>query len=172
MELSTIATTWGPAGADLILLRGRTGIFELGLFCHTLFTAYKLHDSTKDGGAVLAVVTAVLVAFGGGILVPVLLGNDVFFPFPFANDLAVPFVALNVLALRRFGAPRLESGSEDGWAPRLRAALLAVPSALVAVVAEVTRARIMLTWLRGSQKALPPSYFPEPVMGPILLGSE
>ena len=153
--------------ADFILLRGRTGLFELGLFCHTLSVARQLHGKTRHHGPVLAVVLTVLMAFGGGLIVPVLLGNDVFFPFPLSNDLAVPFVAFNVLLLRR-----LEMEEEAGNRWRWKSFLLSAPSAIIAVFAELARARIMLTWLRGAQLALPASYLPEPVVGPIILGSE
>ena len=153
--------------ADVLLLRGRTGLFELGLFCHTLRVAGQLHGKTRDHGIVLAVVLAVLLAFGGGLIVPVLLGNDVFFPFPLSNDLAVPFVAFNVLLLRRF---EMGEAGKDPW--RLKSFLLSAPSAIIAVFAELARARIMLTWLRGAQLALPPSYLPAPLVGPIILGSE
>ena len=54
--------------ASFLLLRGNGGLFEIGLYCHTLFVAYKVHNTTRSSHPALAVLTAILAAFGGGII--------------------------------------------------------------------------------------------------------
>eukprot|EP00940_MAST-03C_sp_MAST-3C-sp2_P002565 g2565.t1 len=128
------------------------------LFLYCLNIAVLQFENTRNGNAFHGAVYTVLSAFGGGIIVPVLVGHDGYYPFPLANDLALSLIVSAYFLMRR--------------SPALRDFVGRSHAQLVVVVGfEAARCLMLLNWLQVAHATIPPSYFKVPIVGPIICGT-
>ena len=133
----------------------------MGVFVLCVFIAQFKRAAVRDLHWFHGFVVTALAGFGGSILVPVLLGcHDNVGPFVLANDGAACFMAA-AFALVHYvpGFTRVTA------LPGVRHA--------IAAAFELTRAVIVLVWLRRAEAAIAsPSHFTAaPVVGPLILGT-
>ena len=135
--------------------------FDVGVFILCIFIAQLKRAAVRDLHWFHGFVVTALAGFGGSILVPVLLGcHDNVGPFVLANDGAACFMAA------AFALVHYVPGFTHVTAlPGVRHA--------IAAAFELTRAVIVLVWLRRAEAAIAsPSHFTAaPVVGPLILGT-
>jgi len=99
-----------------------------------------------------------LSAFGGGIIVPLLVGHNDYYPFPLKDEFAVPILIL--------------AYSSNRWLPFLRKVISIPLIQLVLILAfECARCFMALNWLKVAVETIPASRFKVPVVGPLICGT-
>ena len=132
-------------------------LFEVALFGYCLILAH-VRRAVLSNNPLKGVVEATFAAYGGGIIVPMLLGRDGIYPFPLANDLAIPFAAAGYFIVKKYKA---SSFIENVTGVKT----------LLGCCFEAARCKIMLVWLTHANNTFSPSYFSHPLLGPILCGT-
>ena len=94
-------------------------------------------------------------AFGGGIIVPLLVGHNDYYPFPLKDEYAVPILILAYSLHRWFGLIRN---------------LISVRPIRVLLLCtfECARCYMALNWLNVAAKTIPASRFKVPIVGPLI----
>ena len=147
------------------------GALEVSLFGYLFHLAAlklrKMNDDRKaanqgDMSIFQGVFRLLMLAFGGGTIVPICLGMR---PFPFACDVAVPMAFLcYYLALYMPGDLLFKTWQHNK-----------VVQSLFWFLFEVVRANVIILWLKRGYVALEPwkggQYYPVPVVGPIMAGA-
>ena len=97
-------------------------------------------------------------AFGGGIIVPLLVGHNDYYPFPLKDEYAVPILILAYSIHRWFGLIRN---------------LISVRPIRVLLLCtfECARCYMALNWLNVAAKTIPASRFNVPIVGPLICGT-
>jgi len=142
--------------ADFITLRGGL-IMEAALIGYCIHVVRGQKTCTTKMNWLQGAVIAVLRAYGGGILVPVLIGHESYTPFPLGNDAAVACVLL-AFSLARYSP----------WQSLMNSFVVRFPTA---ILFEIARCFMMLNWLKAGASVLPASYFKLPMVGPIICGT-
>mmetsp|Transcript_15584 Transcript_15584/g.30598 ORF Transcript_15584/g.30598 Transcript_15584/m.30598 type:complete len:269 (+) Transcript_15584:18-824(+) len=133
--------------------------FEFALFFYCAGVAQITKTSVRGKFWLHGVVIQALTAFGGGILVPVLLNSLA--PFPLTNDFALPSILLT------WWLTHCCPG--DVWNKLVEVPLV---HDFVFVVFEICRCKLTLHWLTVAQAVITkPTAFAAPVAGPIICGT-
>ena len=136
----SVATT-----LQAIVLLEKPLLFEVALFGYCLSLAH-VRRAVLSNNPLKGVVEATFAAYGGGIIVPMLLGRDGIYTFPLANDLAIPFAAAGYFIVKKYKASSFIE-NETGV------------KTLLGCCFEAARCKIMLVWLTHANNTFSPSYF-------------
>jgi len=134
-------------------------LFEVALFAYCIQVCIGRRNLIAKQNAAQGIAEAALAAFGGGIMVPVLLHDQNIHVFPLAYDYAILFMASSFFLVHHFPAV---CDIVEG---------VTILKVTFSSLFELARCRIMLTWLTHANMVLPASNFPFPVIGPIVCGT-
>ena len=143
-----------------VILLERPLAFEFAVLLYCVYLAH-VRRATLSENPFRGVAELVLAAYGGGILVPMLLGSDEIMPFPLANDIAIPFAAVAYFLVMKLFRPGLSSFIDNVSGVKI----------VLASYFEAARCKIMLVWLSHANRVLAPSYFSHPIVGVIACGT-
>jgi len=142
---------------DMITLQ-TPQFLNMALFLYCMNISLVQYRNVRLKNSFHGAVYTALSAFGGGIIVPVLVGHDGYYPFPLANDLALALIITAYILVRYVHSVR--SSLSHTWI-----------QGVMVTGFEAARTLMLLNWLKVASKTIPSSYFKVPIVGPILCGT-